>query len=130
MGSVVSDSCQSSCESSGSLFNLDDGLCYDLMVLDVVCVKVKMKYQEDLEALSSNQVSRVIMKEGCFADGEAGSYVKQAVEPPNPNAKTHQIFNLNQVAVEIRSVRDPYTVFQSIDKDESTDMSIFLLASN
>ncbi len=108
---------------------MEEAQCYDLMVLNKICVKVKLKYPDGIEPQEAESVSNVKASDGCFIDGNPGQYRKQPIEPLNYGEKTHVIFNLAPIPVEIRSENDPYNIFSSLDPNESTDMSIFFWLS-
>ena len=55
-------------------YNEDDGNCYEFKTLDKLCVKVDLRYVEDLPPAEAEIVQTVKVTNGCFIDGQVGQY--------------------------------------------------------
>ena len=100
-----------SCKQSYGVFSRNLNKCYDLKLLEKICV------QADLD-IDNGIVSGITIKGGCFDNGgELGIYSKSSLFKPKP------------IAIELRSSLDPFIAFSSIRDSKAFDGYFFWLSS-
>ena len=94
------------------MYNSENQSCYELRVLKKLCMKVGLKFFDNLPASEAELVSSVGVTQGCFLDGAVGLYKTLPLEQVK-NGEYEVDFK--DIPVEVRDELDPYTVFTSID---------------
>ena len=118
--------CEINCNVINGVYNEEDGACYELKTLSKICIKVDLRYVEDMPPSEAEIVSNVRVTTGCFIDGQVGLYETQSISPGSDGMYRVSFTN---IPVEIRHDSDPFTVFTAVDSMETTDLSIFFWLS-
>ena len=66
--------CEANCNFLQGHYFADEGACYEMQVLDKLCIKVGLKYADNLPPSEAEVVSGVKVTGGCFVNGSVASY--------------------------------------------------------
>ena len=111
----------------GGIYKEDTGECFEMLALKKICLKVALKYVDDLPPVEAEVVSNVALTTGCFDDGNAGFYEQIALV--QDSASNEYKVDFTDVTVEVRHDKDPYTIYTAIASNDSFDLSLFFWLS-